>query len=57
LYFSTGITAVSKSRRMIWIEHVARTGERTKAYRVVAGKPDRKRHHENASIDGRITLK
>jgi len=55
LYFSTDTSAVSKSRRMIWTEQVARTGERTNACRVVAGKPDRKRHHENAGIAGRIT--
>jgi hypothetical protein len=55
LYFSRGTTVVSKSRRMIRAEHVARTEERTNACRVVAGKPDRKRHHENAGIAGRIT--
>jgi hypothetical protein len=57
LYFSIGTTAVTKSRRMIWTEHVARTGKRTNACRVVAGKPERKRHNENAGIAGRITRK
>jgi hypothetical protein len=41
---------------MTWAEHVARTGERTNGCRVVAGKPDRKMHLDNAGIAGRITL-
>jgi hypothetical protein len=32
-----------KSRRMRWAEHVARMGETRNAYRILVGKPERKR--------------
>jgi hypothetical protein len=32
-----------KSRRMRWTGHVARMGEERKVYRVLVGKPERKR--------------
>jgi hypothetical protein len=32
-----------KSRRMRWAGHVARMGEETNVYRVLVGKPERKR--------------
>jgi hypothetical protein len=32
-----------KSRRMIWAGHVARMGEKRNAYRILVGKPERKR--------------
>jgi hypothetical protein len=32
-----------KSRRMRWAEHVARMGEERKMYKVLVGKPERKR--------------
>jgi hypothetical protein len=31
-----------KSRRMRWTGHVARMGERTSAYRILVGRPERK---------------
>jgi hypothetical protein len=32
-----------KSRRMRWAGHVARMGEKRNAYRILVGKPERKR--------------
>jgi hypothetical protein len=32
-----------KSRRMIWVGHVARMGEMRNAYRILVGKPEGKR--------------
>ena len=43
LYSSPNIMRVIKSRRMIWAGHVARLGEERGAYRVLVGKPERKR--------------
>ena len=43
LYCSPNIVRVIKSRRVGWAGHVARTGKRRGAYRVLVGKPDRKR--------------
>jgi hypothetical protein len=43
LYFSPNIIRVIKSRRMSWVEHVARMGERRGVYRFLVGKPDGKR--------------
>jgi hypothetical protein len=34
---------MSESTRMRWAEHVARLGEKRNAYRIVVGKPERKR--------------
>jgi len=34
---------VIKSRRIRWVGHVARVGERRGVYRVLVGKPERKR--------------
>ena len=45
LYSSPNIVRVIKSRRMRWAGHVARMGERKGVYRVLLGKPDRKRTH------------
>ena len=42
-YFSPNIFLVIKSRRMRWAGHVARMGERRGAYRILVGKPERKR--------------
>jgi hypothetical protein len=41
--YSPNIVWVIKSRRMKWTGHVARMGERRKAYRVLVGKPGGKR--------------
>jgi hypothetical protein len=43
LYCSPNIVRVTKSRRMRWVGHVARKGERRGVYRVLVGKPEGKR--------------
>jgi hypothetical protein len=43
LYSSPGIIRQIKSRRMRWAGHVARMGEGRNVYRVLVGKPERKR--------------
>jgi hypothetical protein len=43
LYSSPSIIRVIKSRRMRWAEHAARMGEKRNAYRILVGKPERKR--------------
>jgi len=43
LYSSPNIVRVVKSRRMRWVGHVARMGERRGIYRVLVGKPKEKR--------------
>jgi hypothetical protein len=43
LYFSPSIIRIIKSRRMRWPGHVARTGEKRNAYRLLVGKPEGKR--------------
>jgi hypothetical protein len=43
LYFLPNIVRVVKSRRMRWAGHVARVGEGRGVYRVLVGKPERKR--------------
>jgi hypothetical protein len=43
LYSSPSIIRISKSRRMRWVGHVARMGEKRNAYRLLVGKPEGKR--------------
>jgi hypothetical protein len=43
LYSSPSIIRIMKSRRMRWVGHVARMGEKRNAYRLV-GKPEGKNH-------------
>jgi hypothetical protein len=43
LYSSPSIIRIMKSRMMRWAGHVARTGEKRNAYRLLVGKPERKR--------------
>ena len=43
LYSSPNIILVIISRRMRWVGHVARMGERRGAYKVLVGKPEAKR--------------
>ena len=43
LYSSPNIVWVIKSRRMRWAGHVARMGEGRGVYRVLVGKPERKK--------------
>jgi hypothetical protein len=42
-YSSPDIIRQVKSRRMRWAGHVARIGEESKVYKVLVGKPERKR--------------
>jgi hypothetical protein len=42
LYSSRSIIRIIKSR-MIWVEHVARMGNKRNAYRLLVGKPEGKR--------------
>ena len=43
LYSSRNFFLVIKLRRMRWVEHVARMGEKRSVYRVLVGKPEGKR--------------
>ena len=43
LYSSPNVVRVIKSRRIRWLGHVARMGERRGLYRVLVGKPEGKR--------------
>ena len=46
LYSSPNIVWVIKSRRLRWVRHVARTGERKVVYTVLVGKHEDKRQLE-----------
>jgi hypothetical protein len=54
LYSSPDIIRHIKSRRMRWAGHVARMGVERNVYRVLVGKPERKRPLENKGVDGRL---
>jgi hypothetical protein len=56
LYSSPTIVRVIKSRRMGWVGHVAQIGEGKGVYRVLAGKPEKRDHWEDPTVDGRIIL-
>jgi hypothetical protein len=43
LYASSNIIRVIKSRRMRWVEYVARMGEMRNSYNILVGKPEGKR--------------
>jgi hypothetical protein len=43
LYSSPIIITIIKTRRMKWVEHVARMGEKRNVYRLLVGKPEGKR--------------
>jgi hypothetical protein len=43
LYSSPSIIKIIKLRRMRWARHVAQMGENINAYRLLVGKPERKR--------------
>jgi hypothetical protein len=43
LYSSPSIIRIIKARRMRWAGHVARMGEKRKAYRLLVGKPEGRR--------------
>jgi hypothetical protein len=43
LYSSPSIIRVIKSRKISWVEHVSRMGEKKNACRILVGKPEGKR--------------
>jgi hypothetical protein len=59
LYSSPNIIRVIRSRRMRWVGHVARMGEKRGAYRILVGRPEgrrplgrpRRRWEDNIEID------
>jgi hypothetical protein len=57
LYSSPNIVRVIKSRRMRWVGHVARMGERRCIYRILVGKPEGKSHLGDPGLDGRMILR
>jgi len=58
LYSSPNIVRVIKSRRMSWAGLVVRIVERRGVYRVLVGKPERKREQlEDPGVDGEILLR
>ena len=46
-----------KSRRVVWVGHVARMGERRDVYRVLVGRPEERDRLEDPVLDGRIILR
>ena len=56
LYSSPNIVRVIKSRTMRWAGHVARMGEERGVYRVLVGKPERKKPLGDLGVDGWIIL-
>jgi hypothetical protein len=56
-YSSPNIIRKIIPRRMRWAGHVARTGHRKIAYRILVEKLEKKRGHlEDLGVDGRIIL-
>jgi hypothetical protein len=45
-----------KSRRMIWVGHVACMGQMRNVYKILVGKPEGKRPLAGLGIDGEIIL-
>jgi hypothetical protein len=56
LHFSLNIIRVIKSRRMRWVGHVARMGNRS-AYRIWWGDLLERDHLEDPGVEGTITIK
>jgi len=48
---------VMKSRRMKWVGHVAHTGNRKGACRVLVGRPEGNNNLKDRGVDGRVILK
>jgi hypothetical protein len=57
LYSSPDIIRQIKSRRMRWMGHVARMGERRKVYRVLWESLKEREHSEDRGEDGRMESK
>jgi hypothetical protein len=53
---SPSIIRIIKSRRMRWVGHVARMGERRNSYRLLVGKPERC-HQEDQDVGRWIILR
>jgi hypothetical protein len=57
LYISPSIIRTIKLWRMRWAGHVARMGEKKNAYRILVGKPDRRRPLGRPRVGGWTILK
>jgi hypothetical protein len=57
LYSSPNSIRVIKSRRMRWMGHVARMGEKRVAYRILVGRHGEGDHLGDPGVDGRIILR
>lgn len=58
LYFSLNIFRVIKSRRMIWVGHVACMGRKKNGVgTILMVRPEGRYHLEGLGIDGRLILK
>jgi hypothetical protein len=56
LYVSLNIIRVIKSRRMKWLGHVARMGQKRNAYNILVGNLKERDHLEDIGVDGRVIL-
>jgi hypothetical protein len=59
LYSSPSIIRIIKTRRMRWVGHVARMGEKRNSYRLLVGKPEGRRRlgrQRRRWLDFRIDL-
>jgi hypothetical protein len=54
LYSSPSRIRMIKSRTMRWAGHVAHTGKKRNAYRIVVGKPRGKKPLKDLDVGGRI---
>jgi hypothetical protein len=57
LYSSPSTIRMIKSRRMRWVVHVARIGEKRNLCRMLMGKPEGKNHWEDQNVGGWAILK
>jgi hypothetical protein len=57
LYSSPNTFWVIKSRRIRWVGHVARMGDRRVVYRVLVGNIKESYHLEDSGLNGKIILK
>jgi len=56
LYTSPNVIRVIKSRRMLWVWHVARMGEMRSAYSILIGELNGRDHLDDLGKDGKILL-
>jgi hypothetical protein len=57
LYSSTSIIRMIKSRKMRWVGHVGRMGEKRNASRILVGKPEGRRPLGRPRLGGWTILK